>query len=386
VQRLQEQVTQERSGHRAEIEKLSSLKKRVQDPGFDVSALTDFFVDSVGRSLAEKGSEIQLQLLDSSNHSQKELKRLETTLQKQRELILDHVDKRVSFLQEQWESDGVTLARLQARALELIKNEQKLTAEQINEIGSGMGHLPQKWRLENQIKLKRDFALQMMDGITQLTESKILEHQFFRVESRLVDIPYAPPYPTTIDPIFISIFSGLLGGVLCLGFLLLRMPLPVTAHFFEEQQCRFARRWERDYFQTLAYGVPIDRSVTLFAQGGKDGGAKELAHLLAERGLKLLLVEIGLEEGSQEIEEGFFCLAREQNSETLNGPAFFAKLDLWKKSFDVVLLSSPWRVSQCIHSPLKDHCSALLVYVENETATEMKPLLQDARTFFILES
>jgi hypothetical protein len=386
VTRLQEQVTQERAAHRAEIERLSGLKKRVQDPSFDVGALTDFFVDSVGRALVEKGSSMQLQLQDRANHSQKELDRLERLLQTQRILILDHVDRRISFLEEQWQNNGVTLAQLQSRALDLIKNEQELTAAQIQEIGGGMGHLPEKWRLENQIKVKRDFALQLVDGITQLTESKILENQFFRVESQLVDPPYAPPFPATIDPLFISAFSGLLGGSFCLGFLLLTAPLPVTSRFFSQRGDRWALRGQSDFFQALAYAIPTDQAVTLFAEGKKERQGKALAHLFAERGLKTLLVEIGEGEDSPEVEENLYWTANAQNSEKLNGPAFFAKLELWKKSFDVLLLSSPWSAAQCIHSPLKDHCSAVVVTIANETAREIDPLLEDTRTFFVLES
>ena len=110
----------------------------------------------------------------------------------------------------------------QEKALEL---ERSLLENKIQEIESELELIPDQWLKQHRLELSSKMNLHMLDNMTRMVESKNIEDKLHQVQSKPIDLAYAPlrPLPPRLKVFaLIGAFIGLILGlvlVLMLDFI-----------------------------------------------------------------------------------------------------------------------------------------------------------------------
>ncbi|MDN3506038.1 MAG: hypothetical protein P0S96_02290 [Simkaniaceae bacterium] len=166
--------------------------------------------DPTSQDIIQKEMEISLQLADHENRTEKDLQRLKASLSTQQKFLAEHIEKKRDAINKELLQLEKKLMGLRQRALELLKKEKESVEQKLAELSEKMGDLPEKWRLESLLKLKKELSLQILEGLTQLSESKLINSHLFHIESKPLDMADAP---LDIQPPHLFLFS-LLGAIL----------------------------------------------------------------------------------------------------------------------------------------------------------------------------
>ncbi len=186
------QYTRELDTLQATLKQLLFLQNQMSDPHLDISSLGSILTDPVTQEMIRSASTLELELHDEANRSDKEHLRLRETLATKRRFIASHLSQsidlhhiRVSLIKEK-------LSSLEHVMVDLLRNEKKLIEERLAEMGNRMSDWPEKWSLDKKFKLRAELTKGMMEGLTQVFESKTLNRHLYHVESRPID-PATPP-------------------------------------------------------------------------------------------------------------------------------------------------------------------------------------------------
>ncbi|NGX46811.1 MAG: hypothetical protein K1000chlam3_00175 [Chlamydiae bacterium] len=195
-----------------QIGQLQDYQERIVQSEFELSALSQILNDSVSQTIIQKGAEVSLQLADRDNRSEKERQRLFSTLSIQKTFLQEHMNKKAELLEAQSVQVERKMTCLKQRALELLQKERANVEQKLAEIGAKMAELPEKWRLESQLKLKKELTMQILEGLTQLSESKVLNRHLFHIESKPLDAADAPLDVQSPHLFLYASMGGLLGA------------------------------------------------------------------------------------------------------------------------------------------------------------------------------
>lgn len=187
AQLLHVNYSQEKDAVQRNMKQLQFLRDHLHEPDFELSSLSSVLTDSVSQELVRKASELALLLRDEKNHTLKEQDRLREALEIQKGFIIHHIDQTIDLNQLQIQMIENKIGAIQDASIELIKNEKGLIEEKLVELGHRMKDLPEKWRLENQLKLKKELCKGVIEGVSQLIETKNLNYHLFQVESKPLD-------------------------------------------------------------------------------------------------------------------------------------------------------------------------------------------------------
>lgn len=215
----------------AELKELAYVQNHLKEPHFEITALTKVMEDPVSLEMIQEAARLSVQLCDENNRSLKEQERLKEALEAQKRFIASHLDRTVELVRLKLSLVDRKMAGLQKTAVELISSEKVILQYKLDELKEKMHTIPERWRLENQLKLKREMTLLIMEGMAQLTESKLVDHHLFAVSSRPLDFAYAPPSLHS-NLLFLSLIAGLLGASLYFIYELIRRApnrIPLTA-------------------------------------------------------------------------------------------------------------------------------------------------------------
>jgi hypothetical protein len=197
----------------SDLKQLLYLQEHIHDRDCELSSLVNILPDTVTQEMVKKAGDLELQLHDALNRSEKEHERVREALTTQKQFIANHIAHSIQLQKIQADLTKEKVLSLQALILKLLKTEKQLIEEKLQEIKGQMSDLPEKWRLENLLRMKTELIKGMMEGLIHLTETKTLSRHLFNVESRPVDIAFAAL--TAQRP---NLFLFSLGGTL-LGFI-----------------------------------------------------------------------------------------------------------------------------------------------------------------------
>ncbi len=266
-------------------ERLKDYQERIVEPEFELSALSQVLKDQVSQSIFQKGAEIALQLADQGNRSEKECKRLKAMLAAQKTFLQEHMEKNVELLEVQSSQVEKKMNCLQQRALELLQKEKTNVEQKLSEIGVKMAELPEKWRLESQLKLKKELTMQILEGLTQISESKVLGRHLFHIESKPLD---AADAPLDIQSPSLFLFASM-GGVLGIFFFAIGLlayafakGFPLSEEYLLDRKFQVAKNKE-EIFRRIALETHSGEVLALI---GNEWG-EELAQILRDIGLKV---------------------------------------------------------------------------------------------------
>lgn len=174
------------------LSQLFHLMQELGAPEFDVSSMSGFLSDSVSQDLIRKASESELLLRDDANRSEKEQERIKETLLLQKRFLQQHLHEMAELEKLRAGVLKDKIGSLRAAAIDLLQNEENQILDQLKIFREQLSSFPDKWLLENELKFKKELNMNVIDAMTQFTETKVVQRLLFQVESKPLDQAYAP--------------------------------------------------------------------------------------------------------------------------------------------------------------------------------------------------
>jgi hypothetical protein len=214
AQKLLLEYSRERDSANATIEQLSQLLSQIFRPDFEISSLSGILTDLVSQEMIQKAAKASLEIKDTANHSVKDLERMQEGLSLQKKFFSQHISQLLSTYKLKLQLLEQKIFSLQKTNAHLLEVEKSLVKDLLASLQEKMRSLPEKWKRENQLTMQRELSIGMVEGLTQLAESKNISHHLFHVESKPIDQAYAP-YKAFRGFIWAQ---GLLAGLFLCGF------------------------------------------------------------------------------------------------------------------------------------------------------------------------
>ncbi len=403
------------------IEQLTHVQKQMMHADFEITSLSGILDDAVSQEIIQKASRFAFEKQDRVNYSDKDVERIEKGIEIQKQFVSQHVLQLLESYRLRSSVLESKIASLQKTTVHLLGIEKKLIQKQLDSLHTKMQSLPEKWKRESQLLMQRDLSLGVVEGLTQLAESKNIHHQLFQVESKPIDRAFVSYKASKVYLLGQCFLFGMILAAIAFGRHFLRWLLKGTAitadtakmlgvtfcGFLEKAGfCRLeeVRGEDKESLRRISAFISSyhaeKQSVCVSFFG------KPLCHLIANigsllslRGLKVLVVDCTppLRHGQNQIglydylmdkgpvtalqKEGVDWIApgsyHGSFTELLCRKSFFALIAEKKKSYDVIILSMEIEASAIEGNSLKEVSDISIVYGEDvfyEDAFSKKPL------------
>ena len=193
AQKLYLEYNHELDSVRLNIEQLCYVKDQIFDPSVDVSSLCNLLTDPISQQMVQKAGQMALDLRDDFNRSHKEHERLKDSLSTQKSFLLHHIAQMIDVQKMRAKLIEDKIHSLQQSSVHLLNTEKQLIEERLSQLRKSMSSsLPQKWKLENQLQLKKELFIKMIEGIAQLEESKMLDQNILPLSFKIIDPAFIP--------------------------------------------------------------------------------------------------------------------------------------------------------------------------------------------------
>ena len=216
------------------VSHFSRLADEIERGDFEISSLSAVLLDPLSQRLIQQASEIALKLKDEKHHSEKEGSRWAEELSLQKKILKEHLDQ--LFKLEQVKSDLVQnridalqairlgsisgqISVLQERLADSVKErktallkEKTILEEKVRQILNGLTDIPERWRREKWLNLKSQMGIKMVQGLTELVESKTISSHLHHVESKPLDIATLPTTPCSPGLLVKAFLGAMLAG------------------------------------------------------------------------------------------------------------------------------------------------------------------------------
>lgn len=234
AQTLYGNYTLERDRCNRLLREMSSCTSKIDDPSFELSGLLQVLSDPISSEIIKRATTLSMQLADPKSWSEKEQIRIKESLQAEKSFLKEHIAQESSVLEMKLALFEEKMRTLKQTALLLLEKEKGLVEEQLSLIQTKMAALPEKWALENRLKLKKDLIKQILEGLTQLSESKVIARNLFQLDSKPLDLADALPLIEHPHFLLYSSLGGLVGAFFTFLLLLSRQMargFPISAEF-----------------------------------------------------------------------------------------------------------------------------------------------------------
>lgn len=209
------------------------IKNELKNPHFNLSTLGSILNDPLSQKIIAEASALELKMRDDKHHSVRESERWKEEIFLQKEILGSHLDQ----LMDVQELDAalirnkiVDLQRLSLdcidqellvlndQIVDRVKNrkktllvEKEVLKKQMEEIREKISSImPEKWRLEKWLEIKKTMLAKVMETVIKVVESKTMTSHLHHVESKPLDFATLPILP--LKPYLFFMTS--LGGVL----------------------------------------------------------------------------------------------------------------------------------------------------------------------------
>lgn len=398
AQKLYVEYNEQLDSLRVYIRQLKEVKGNILLPEFEVASLSTLLTDSVSLEMIQKAGQKALDLQDKANYSPKDMDRIQNGLEAQKRFLCQHVQQILSLQDLKVKLIEEKISSLQQTSIHQLEVEKELIQRQLGSLKERMKSLPGKWKRENELKMQRDLSLSVMEGLTQLTESKNIDAELFHVGSKPIDLAFVPYKPHSR---FSFSFSFLIALFMTLSFFIkdlfafLSKGRVITEDFARHMgliHCGVIGRNEKDTMQRVCSFLKKDSCALLLSEGSFP--FEKIASLMGLRGYKVLLIQCfadsisfgsqkgGLYEylsGSFETppiiqKEGFDVVLagvyQDQFGHLLSSSKFSDFVTTSRNHYDVVLLSMKGNVSDAVLAPLKDLTDLFVLHVSSDPIWE----------------
>ncbi len=201
-----------RDAEQAQLRQLIYLLDELSNPNFELSSITTILSDPVTLDLVGKASDTAILLKDAHNRSPREQEHLRNALDNQKRFIKTHLKQTIDLITLRTRLIEDKILSLQKTTMGLLIQEKGLIKEKLEEINEEMEDLPEKWRRENLLMLKKEMGMHMIEGLTQLAESKNIEQNLFQASSKALDRATIPVLPKAPRLVLFSIIAAFLAA------------------------------------------------------------------------------------------------------------------------------------------------------------------------------
>jgi hypothetical protein len=215
AQGLLVEYTRQRDSLQAQIRESVFLREQLGKSGFEMSSLGGVFDDGVIKDLVGKASQIALQLKDENNRSTREQERLIEALNTQKNFLSHYLFQTVELKRLRLKLFADKIISLQQATLALLQSEKDLLKNKLQELNGKMGDLPEKWRRESLLTLKKEIGAMMLEGVSQLVETKSLGQHTFQTASKPLDKAFPPLSPKPPKILLLSLVAAFFSGLGC---------------------------------------------------------------------------------------------------------------------------------------------------------------------------
>lgn len=220
------------------------LLNQMEDPKFEVSALSTILSDPVSKEIIAKTSALSLLLQDQDNRSLKEQERIKGELVQQKGFLSLHIQQTAQLLNLRKKLFQDKIVSLQNAMLELIQQnisvleqqmsdyiksrmanlkQERLAIEQQQQIlQKEMAKMPSKWASEKIIDQHLEMSKKMIEKITEAVETKNISSNLDLSQSAPLDIAKTPIHPDSSRVFLLSILGSLMGFLLSCSFIICR--------------------------------------------------------------------------------------------------------------------------------------------------------------------
>jgi len=277
-----------------QLDQLHSVLKQViffrdhlHEPHFELSSLTNVLDDGVTQQLVQGATQLENKLFDSDNYTAKEQDRMKASLATQKRFLESHLNQvmdlgkiRIQLIQEK-------IAALSKTVHELLAREKIVLLAKIDELKHSLHMIPDLWHMEKRLDFKAQLTKGMMEGLTQLTESKNLSRHLYQVESKPLDSAIEPLTPLSSHCLLKASGVGIGMAVLYYFFVLINaftkgLPLSLTTLRFLGASTCGSFTEQTDFDQLSENDLETLRSIVLFLLSGEKKGS--VVALLGEQG------------------------------------------------------------------------------------------------------
>ncbi len=329
AQRLHNDYQRELDVYQEKIDTLSFLLARVHRQDFDLDALSSVGVDGVTADLIKGASELVLQSKDLNNRSPKDLQRIEESLATQKAFIAEHMNQALELYKQNAQIAQHKLARLRDTMMSLIKTEKAVIYKQLHELQSQLSELPARWKMEQQLEMKREMLGKIVEGIAQMIEGKTIECRLKQLNSKVIDRAHCDLLPKKRPFLFLLSLCMCAGVGLTYFFFFCRMLLrgfPLnessaralelatsgTLGSFCDAPLQKLSRNDTDVLRALANFIQNKKKVgsgvvVALAGSSRLNFLPNLARLLKLRGAKVLLVDAAFDCTESRVETDTLC-------------------------------------------------------------------------------
>jgi tyrosine-protein kinase Etk/Wzc len=406
-----------------DMHQLIYLQDQVLDPDFELTSLSSILTDSVSQDMIHRASQLALELRDNANHSYKDQERLKEALATQKKFLKIHVAQTIEMYKLRARLIEEKISSLQDAFLRLLETEKELIEDRLSAMQERMKALPVQWKKENELMLKRDLSVGMIEGLTHLAESKSIDYRLFNVESKPIDYAVLPYQPTPSYAFVLSLLSAFLAASLIyvkdiFSWISRGTPIsPESLRLFQVHSCGSFSQDENVLFEEMGDSDRETlRKLSHFVVSNKkkeEGIAValigevqpvfsyNLARLLGMRGLTVLVIECsgGLLTAAEQAEGLLQYLNGELSQppvhklhgydyipagrympyavELLSKKQFSELVHQYKKSYDCILLSSRALPETSGAYAQLQQADALMIYAgSNETLSDLKEYIR----------
>lgn len=209
------------------------LLKQIQEPAFEITALSSCLEDPVSQDLIHKTGQIALALRDGDNRTMREKERLQEELSLHRRFFQLHLQQmgEISALNQKLLREKTEA--LQAISLELIHQQISLLEQTLREyiasrlenlredrlhlqqhlqrIRQELSLLPKKWMAEQLLEQEVATNQLIVEEIAKMVESKNISHHMNLVQSAPLDRAIPPLHPIS-PPLLLYMLLGAFGS------------------------------------------------------------------------------------------------------------------------------------------------------------------------------
>lgn len=417
AQSLLVEYTRQRDSLQAQMRELVFLREQLSRSDFQMSSLGGVFEDDVTRDIVAKASAIALQLKDENNRSMREQERLVETLQTQKNFLSHYLFQVIELKRLRAKLLGDKIASLQTTIVSLLKTEQGLLENKLSELNVKMADLPEKWRRESLLMLKKELGAAMLEGISQLAETKSLTQHTFHVTSKPLDFcipPVSPQAPRIVlftlfaalvsaGCYFVALFGkGVFQGLPASAETLKLCGFPVSGKMSPYCSVSLSEQRDRDLDVlrhlsefVISHVKHSEALIALSIRGNNPNFTSPLAELLSIKGLKPLIIRCGFNQvvrpeetpGQWQYLQGLITelpIRREgiydyihcggtsrHGLDLLTSPKFYEALSALKKNYDIILLDTTAHPAAMEAISLLKIANVAIITVQQETQDQL---------------
>ncbi|GAB4230380.1 MAG: hypothetical protein Tsb0021_08400 [Chlamydiales bacterium] len=432
----------------AEIQQNTFLMNQLQDPEFQVAALSATVQDPVCREIIQKSTQLSLMLHDQTNHSPREHERIRTELTMHRNFLINHLDHSSKLLELRYNLLQEKIYALQEIMLELLNEkisvlernlrenivsqqlqlakEKEIIDRHLSSISSKMSHVPKKWVQEQIVKQNVELTRATVEELSRLVEGKNISYNLEVVQSKAIDEAFASLLPDNPKIPLFFILGSLIGAFFSIGFLTIQSiwngvsPSTYNLSLSGYQAAGFVRKYyqeneliiDRDLatlrhcLSLLPLSSPWGTHIVSLYRYSQDL-SPYLAALLTKQGKQPIIVSLDFQSPQSEKESGLLDFLEGR----AEAPHIYVKKDYdfiasggfsrygidliaseefqdyyrqLSKRYDIVIFSAPYGVLSAEAAYLMQRFDQFIISLEEEKLHELNILRRYSEKKFVL--